>query len=141
VVSSETLRGFERLGWSAEIITADVFDWLGQSGPRECDALIANLFLHHFEAAQLSVLLAKAVDHTKAFIAIDPRRWAWSLLGSRLLWLLGCNAVTRHDAIASVRAGFTGQELSRLWPVARGWVLRESPANLSSHLFVAQWQP
>ena len=103
--------------------------------------MIANLFLHHFVEAQLSGLFAKAAHSAKAFIAIDPRRWTWSLLGSRLLWMLGCNSVTRHDAVVSVRAGFAGQELSRLWPSDRGWRLHERPANLSSHLFMAQWQP
>ena len=141
IVSRETLRGFEKLGWRAEIITADVFDWLGQSGSRNCDAMIANLFLHHFLEAQLSTLFDKAAHYARAFVAIDPRRWTGSHLGCRLLWLLGCNSVTRHDAVVSVRAGFAGQELSRLWPVERGWALHERPANLSSHLFTAQWQP
>jgi hypothetical protein len=34
----------------------------------------------------------------------------------KLLWLIGCNAVTRHDAAVSMRAGFIRQELSALWP-------------------------
>ena len=88
-----------------------------------------------------AALLTTAAKLATVFAAIDPRRWVWSLLGCRLLWLLGCNSVTRHDAVVSVRAGFAGQELSRLWPIAHGWALQESPANLSSHLFVAQWQP
>lgn len=141
VVTPDTLRSLAALGWRPEIIAADVFDWLGKSDSRKCDALIANLFLHHFDAAQLSVLLAKAADHAKVCIAIDPRRWFWSLLGCRLLWLIGCNSVTCHDAVVSVRAGFAGQELSRRWPAERGWSLQEAPANFSSHLFIAQCQP
>jgi hypothetical protein len=140
LVSPQTLRGFADLGWHAEPIVADVFDWLGQSGSRKCDALLANLFLHHFPEERLVGLLASAARRAPVFAAIDPRRWAWSLLGCRLLWLLGCTAVTRHDAVVSVRAGFAGQELSRLWPADRGWRMLERPANLSSHLFVAQWQ-
>jgi len=59
-------------------------------------------------------------------------------LFSRLLRLIGCNRVTRHDAPISVRAGFTGQELSQLWPAGQGWLLEERPAGWFSHLFIAQ---
>jgi len=141
IVSSDTLRDFEHLGWSAEIITADVFDWLGRGSSQHYDAVIANLFLHHFTEAQLTALLTMAAKLATVFAAIDPRRWAWSLLGCRLLRLLGCNAVTRHDAIVSVRAGFAGLELSSLWPAELGWALQERSVNLSSHLFVARCQP
>jgi hypothetical protein len=54
--------------------------------------------------------------------------------------LIGCNAVTRHDAAASVRAGFAGRELSALWPARPGWRLREGRAGLFSHLFVARME-
>jgi hypothetical protein len=64
----------------------------------------------------------------------DPRRSARSLLFSRLLWVIGCNQVTRHDAVVSIRAGF---ELSRLWPADQSWTLQENPAGWFSHLFVA----
>jgi hypothetical protein len=45
--------------------------------------------------------------------------------------------VTRYDAPVSVRAGFRGQELSRLWPQS-GWTLREQPARLFTHAFAAR---
>jgi len=51
--------------------------------------------------------------------------------------LMGCNAVTRHDARVSVRAGFRDDELSRLWP-SGGWTLEERGAPPFSHLFVAR---
>jgi hypothetical protein len=44
--------------------------------------------------------------------------------------------VTRHDAVASVRAGFTGHELSRLWPDGN-WRLREELALPFTHVFSA----
>jgi hypothetical protein len=41
-------------------------------------------------------------------------------------------------ANVSVRAGFTGRELSRLWPRDENWELHETAAGLFSHLFVAR---
>ena len=52
--------------------------------------------------------------------------------------MIGCNAVTRHDAAVSVRAGFLGNELSALWPDQKNWQLTERRTGLFSHLFVAQ---
>ena len=103
-----------------------------------CDAVVANLFLHHFSAPQLAGLLAGAARRAKVFIALEPRRSVWALAVSRMLWVIGCNGVTRHDAPVSVRAGFAGGELSRLWPAAEGWSLVERRAGWFSHLFVAQ---
>jgi hypothetical protein len=52
--------------------------------------------------------------------------------------MLGCNAVTCHDATVSVRAGFSGRDLSVLWPPSADWELSESRAGLFSHLLVAR---
>jgi hypothetical protein len=60
------------------------------------------------------------------------------LFFSRLLRVIGCNDVTRHDATISVRAGFSGEELSALWPDKQNWQLTERRAGLFSHLFIAQ---
>jgi hypothetical protein len=54
-----------------------------------------------------------------------------------LLGLIGCNDVTRHDAIVSVRAGFRNQELTGLWPDRAVWTLQEHAYGLFSHYFVA----
>ena len=100
--------------------------------------MTANLFLHHFPEAQLAELLRAAARLARVFIAVEPRRSARVLFFSRLLGLIGCNQVTRHDAPISVRAGFAGHELSRLWPAGQGWSLQERPAGWFSHLFIAQ---
>jgi hypothetical protein len=55
-----------------------------------------------------------------------------------MLGFIGCNGVTRHDAKASVRAGFTENELSNMWPAEKGWNLAEHQAGPFSHCFVAQ---
>jgi hypothetical protein len=133
-VSLETLAAFASFGWHAKAVVADVFDW-----PKaDSDIVVANLFLHHFDGARLSELLHMVSRRTKFFIAIEPCRGCWPLLCSRLLWAIGCNGVTRHDATVSVRAGFSGNELSALWPDKQNWQLTEQCAGAFSHLFIAR---
>jgi len=138
VVSLETRQAFDALGWRAAPVEADALDWLTQPVPPAWDAMIANLFLHHFPAAKLAELLRAAASLARAFIAVEPRRSARGLFCSRWLRLIGCNRVTRHDAPISVRAGFAGPELTQLWPDGQGWSLQERPAGGFSHLFIAQ---
>ncbi len=133
--SPACVENLEKTGWEARVIASDVFDWLPGQPPAE--AIVCNLFLHHFEGAALRRLLLLAAERCRVFVACEPRRGSMPLLTSRLLFLLGCNAVTRHDGPISVRAGFRGHELSAHWP-ADGWQLRERPSGLFTHLFVAQ---
>ena len=135
-VSAGTLATFATLGWPAEAIVADVFNWPESSDAGE--VVIANLFLHHFEKARLAELLRLISRRAKVFIALEPRRTRWPLFCSRLLWAIGCNDVTRHDAVVSVRAGFNGEEISALWPDKTDWQLTEQSAGAFSHLFIAQ---
>ena len=137
LVSKETHREFAALNWSVESATMDVFTWLEQAGP-PVEVIIVNLFLHHFPDELLGALLRLAAAKTNLFIACEPRRAPLTLNASRLLWLLACNAVTRHDAVVSVRAGFAGRELSALWPADDKWQLREHSAGLFSHCFIAK---
>jgi hypothetical protein len=137
-ISPRTLADLNTLGWDVEVIAADVFDWLPQQ--RGFDAVISNLFLHHFEPPALSGLLGLISQSSGAIVACEPRRCLAALATGSMLRLLGCNAVTRHDAPISVRAGFRGQELSAAWPHSR-WQLREQRAGLFSHLFVARHPP
>jgi hypothetical protein len=116
--------------------TAEAHDFLARPGP-PFDAIVANLFLHHFEAASLRRLLELASQRTALFVACEPRRSRLALHASRLLRLMACNDVTRHDAVASVRAGFRGREVSGLWPDPDHWHLEERPARPFGHLFLA----
>jgi len=136
IVTQQTIATFQALGWRAEAVAADVFDWSRTGGPVE--VVIANLFLHHFENRQLAGLLGAIAGRTRLFIALEPRRAAWPLFCSRNLWAIGCHRVTRHDAAISVRAGFRGNELSRLWPATDGWRMIEQAAGAFSHLFIAK---
>jgi hypothetical protein len=116
----------------------DVFEFLRHPGT-VLDAIVANLFLHHLEDRQVKKLFALAAARAPLFIACEPRRSAPALWASRLVGLIGCNDVTRHDSVISVRAGFRGKELSGMWPVvAGGWILSERAAPPFSHLFVAR---
>jgi hypothetical protein len=134
IVSAETLAAFASLGWRARSVVADVFDW----SPVSAEVVIANLFLHHFEDARLAELLAKISERTRLFIAIEPHRFVFPFLCGRLLWLIGCNSVTRHDAVISIRAGFFRHEITALWPGRKHWRLTEGRRSMFSHLFVAQ---
>jgi 2-polyprenyl-3-methyl-5-hydroxy-6-metoxy-1,4-benzoquinol methylase len=137
IVSAETVAGLARLGWKAEKRTGDVFECLSTSAARSYDIVIANLFLHHFNDDQLADLFAKIAPSTSAMIACEPRRSSFCLASSRMLWAIGCNWVSRHDAQVSVKAGFAGNELSRLWPQATGWRTEESAGMPFSHCFLA----
>lgn len=137
LVSSETRRAFTALNWTVESVATDVFAWLEQPSPA-VDVMLTNLFLHHFHDKRLGTLLRLAAARMHLFLACEPRRSPLALTACRLLPLIGCNRVTRHDAAVSVRAGFTGHELTALWPAETQWQLSERPAGLFSHCFVAK---
>lgn len=135
IVAPATREAVAKLGWRQDQVTQDVFEYLATAKP--ADIIIANLFLHHFEPPQIAEIFARSAERAPVFIALEPRRSMLPLIGSRLIGLLGCNYVSRHDATASVRAGFRDRELSALWPDPRGWILREGPVALS-HGFAAK---
>jgi hypothetical protein len=137
ITSPATRAAFARLGWGVQAAKADVFDWLRDPATPGFDAIVANLFLHHFEPARLRELLALAARKAPLFVACEPRRSTWALAGSRLLGFVGCNDVTRHDAVVSVRAGFRDGELAALWP-DEGWTVSERGRGLFSHVFAAR---
>jgi hypothetical protein len=140
-VSTDTLDAIRVLGWQVDVLSIDVFDWLAQAEVSMDTIVIANLFMHHFAGESLSELLRGLERYAQAFVCCEPRRSAVALAGSHLLGVIGCNAITRHDAVLSVHAGFTGIELTAIWRQSRapddGWEIRESAAGLFSHLFSA----
>jgi len=135
-ISAETIDAFARLGWRAQPVVADVFDWNDPA-----DVIVANLFLHHFDDQRLRTLLERIARHSEQleqFVAVEPHRFAFPPICGQLLRFIGCNAVTRHDATVSVGAGFIRQEISSLWPDKERWKWIERRAGIFSHLFVAQ---
>ena len=133
LVTARTRAGFAAIGWRCESITGDIFETLPQL---DAEVITANLFLHHLDAPNLARLLTLAARKARGFVACEPRRSPVALLASRMVFALACNDVTRHDAVASVRAGFVGVELSRLWPRA-GWHLHEGRALPFTHILSA----
>lgn len=138
IVTDQTREGFRALQWPVETVSADVFDFLDGQKHNEADVVTANLFLHHFSARDLIRLFAHGARFASALVACEPRRSASALLASRLVIAIGCNDVSRHDAVASVHAGFSGTELSPLWPKEAGWILHEHAALPFTHCFVAR---
>ena len=117
--------------------TADVFHSLAKDS-EPTDVILSNLFLHQFDDDPLREMLRLAALRAWLFIACEPRRSPLALAGSKMLGLIGCNSVTRNDAVVSVRAGFTGREISTLWPAPAAWAMEETSAGLFSHSFWAR---
>lgn len=124
-------------GAPPDVVVADVFAFLRNLEPASETALMANLFLHHFSELGLRGLFSEAARKVGAFFACEPRRSRLSLAAIRLLPLIGCNAVTRHDAAASIRAGFLAKELTALWPESTIWKQCEFDGGFASHCFAA----
>ncbi len=138
LVSAGDREGFGKLGWRVTILCADVLEWVRAPHALPYDLCFANLFLHHFDGPQLAALLQGVACRTNALIACEPRRSDVARIGSRLIAVLGANAVTREDAVKSVTAGFTRRELSCAWLGAPGdWVTSEYAAWPFSHCFLA----
>jgi hypothetical protein len=140
-----TVASYREVGWTAVAEVADVLDWAAHAsrplppGARRWDLIVANLFLHHFEGESLANLLQAIARQGDRLLACEPRRGWPALAGSHLSGLIGANAVTREDAVLSVHAGFTGQELSALWPADhQAWRIREQAVGLFSHCFCAE---
>lgn len=139
LVSPATVDRYASAGWHAKPCTVDIAEWVAcASASSRWDLIVANLFLHHFEARELTAMFAAIAQRCDRFFACEPRRGWAALAGSHLVGALGANAVTRGDAVLSVRAGFAGLELSALWPKTAGaWHLREFSAVPFSHCFDA----
>lgn len=138
IMAPETLGAVARLGWTMEPVAADVFEFLERRDPGSPAIFMANLFLHHLSADALRSLFLAIAPHAEAFAACEPRRDSVALASSKLLWVIGCNEVTRHDAVVSVRAGFRDHEISTLFPDAAHWQLQEHAGFPFTHCFAAR---
>jgi hypothetical protein len=133
-VAVETLAAFSKFNWRAEAVVADVFDW-----PQiETEIVIANLFIHHFEDAELKELFRVIAARAKLFIAVEPHRFHFPFPCAQMLRFIGCSKITLQDAGTSIAAGFVRKEISALWPDKQNWRLTERRAGWSSHLFIAK---
>lgn len=136
-VSDSTLSELAKMGVEVKVCQEDVFQWLRNAEPQR-DLIMANLFLHHFKNHGLQELFSLAAQKTSGFVCCEPRRSGTAYLAAAGVFLVGCNRITRHDATISVRAGFKGDELTRLWGQSSEWETSEKEAGLFSHLFIAR---
>jgi hypothetical protein len=138
VIADDAAQRLRELRWEVEVDTRDVFEWCQETGNRKRVVVVANLFLHHFVPDRLQALLRGIARRSSFFVAVEPRRSWLALAFSRLVGVIGCNEVTRHDAPVSVHAGFAGCELTQLWPQDGIWRTGERRAGPFGHVFVAR---
>jgi hypothetical protein len=137
VVAPELEQRFHELNWRLTVVTADAAEFLSRDA-QPADIVLCNLFLHHFDDRSLGNFFRLIASKAACFLAWEPRRGSWPLFCTRFLGALGCNSVTRHDARASVSAGFRDDHLTRLWPDEARWEITERPAGLFTHFFCAK---
>jgi len=135
-VSPATLAQFHQQHWQPVVLSATAFSWARST--TSVDLVLANLFLHHFQDDPLAQLFNEINRLAHRFAAAEPHRGLAGAIGSRLLRLLGCHFVTRHDARVSVAAGFRAKELSQLWPSSTTWSLQEKRTGPFTHFFSAE---
>lgn len=101
------------------------------------DVVIANLFLHHFDAAQLA-RIGGILRAARLVLINEPARRAVHLAqGALLAAVAGFGRVTRHDMMASIRAGFAGAELVAALGLQR-WQVDVSTTLLGAYRMVAR---
>ena len=80
------------------------------------DLAVASMCFHHFSNEQILALVQRLRGFVRSSLLInDLRRSPLSALGAGLLLAVsGSPAGVRHDALLSIRRGFTGNELGML---------------------------
>lgn len=138
IVSPRTRAAYGKIGWKLNVLRQDALRWATETDARHYDLCVTTLFLHHFDGDALARLVAAIAKRCDAFIACEPRRSVLALIGSQAIGLLGANRVTQEDAVTSVKAGFSGNELTVLWPVGEHrWSCEEYAAPPFTHCFTA----
>ena len=96
------------------VVQADAFNI--PLPPRSVDIVHCGLFLHHFEPARATALLARLLPLCRVGLVVSdlhrhPLPYAVTRWGSRLL---SRSAMVRHDAPLSVARGFRRSDLEQL---------------------------
>lgn len=102
----------DRIGWWQ----GDLFDYHDYD---ETTVVVANLFLHHFNSAELK-RLGRLICGVQALLVAEPYRAKLGMVMGRCLfpWV---NDVTRHDMLVSIRAGFVEDELGEILGCDFSW--------------------
>lgn len=138
LIGEDLRSSFAELGWRAQPVTADLFDW---TQDRPFDLVCANLILHHFDDMRLQELFSRMMTMAPMLVATEPLRAKVPLVATGFLRLIGACAVTLNDAAQSVRAGFRGTELSQSWQLSGGTPVMEGRRGLFTQGFVGASMP
>jgi len=90
------------------------------------DIIVTNLILHHFENEAIQSLASRIFPTVRGIIIVEP--WRHFLPAT----LMRCahpfvHPVTRHDSVASIRAGFRPGELPSLLGLdSKPWTIQET---------------
>ena len=78
------------------------------------DVVICSQVLHHFEDAEVELVLRELHRVARRAVIVSDLRRSWIAAAGFWLvaWPLGFHSVTRHDGTTSVLRGFTAGELS-----------------------------
>jgi len=109
------------------------------TGYSDCQAVVANLILHHLSGAELRELGRKWNPGPRIICACEPaRRRLSQRLFSALGPIFGANPVTRHDARVSIAAGFRGHELPDVLGLDNAtWTIRCAETSLGAYRMLA----
>jgi SAM-dependent methyltransferase len=86
------------------------------------DIVLCSQLLHHFEDAEIPVVLAELSRVARRHVIVSDLRRSWLAAAGFWIvtWPLGFHPVTRHDGFTSVLRGFTTRELARHVRAATG---------------------
>ena len=110
-------------GWPG----GQAFEWIRGDWRETCvrcapDVVVANLFFHHFEDAELCAGASSFLSSARVIIVREPARHrAWM---RHFLRPLGLHPITRHDMAASICAGFLSNELPEALGLDKSWRVR-----------------
>ncbi|RYG70260.1 class I SAM-dependent methyltransferase, partial [bacterium] len=66
--SPNVIGHYGRINWGVETVVADAFEHLNEARTGPFDAIVANMFLHHFEDDRLAELLRLIAAKTERFV-------------------------------------------------------------------------
>ncbi len=113
----------------------DLREWDGYEAH---PVVIANFILHQLHDNELALLGERWNRHARLLVFNETLRVHRALWLARISFLLGATRATRHDAIASIRAGFRADELGSLIGLDPDrWQWWAQPTLLGAYRFVA----
>lgn len=99
----------------------------------DAEVIVTSLLLHQFTREQLRQLGARIPASCQMIFAVEPSRYRFPLwTGHVVAWTLQMHAVTIHDMILSVHAGFRKNELADDLALS-GWHDRSSSTLLGAY--------